>query len=170
LASDTRHERVASDWAQFFGVVKLAPGGLRVSPLAELERGVRLEAQGSAVIRRDGDAFVVPVGRGWRMSGRYAGQARRSHDVVLGAKRVYRERWRLELAVGMRALSIPKSAHIEHVAGNFVRRVEQKGQIIVIDSELRLSAGRVAVTAYPSWRRFCQQVDAHGSPLVLVAP
>ncbi len=169
LAEATRQDRLASDWGKFFGSVKLLQGQTRVGPLAQLERAVRLEVSGTAVVRRDGDAYVVPVGRGWRMSARFAGQIRRRQPVVLGAKRVYGESWKLTVPDGMRAVSVPKPARLESPLADYLRRVERKGRTIVVTSEMRMKAARVPVASYQAWRRFCQRVDAHGSPLILIA-
>ena len=130
---------------------------------------MRIEASGTTVVRRDGDAYVVPVGRGWRMSARFAGQSRRRQPVVLGAKRAYRESWKLTVPDGMRAVSVPKAARLESSLADYIRRVERKGRTIIVTSELTIKAARVPVTSYEAWRRFCQRVDAHGSPLILIA-
>jgi hypothetical protein len=131
--------------------------------LDDLEKAVEVRASIDVPhwARPDDDTLVMPaLGRDADMLRSYARLSARRHDLVLGYPWRQEERVTLALPPGFTVKRLPEARTVEAPFAKLVMKVEQRQSQVVVTATLEVDRHRIATTDYPSFRRFCADVDA----------
>jgi hypothetical protein len=168
-AEATRRERVAADLSALVGAVELEPDGLEASNLDDLEIPVTVGAKGKGNAARDGVAWSIPMGTRMAMVAAHAQLQTRTHPLVIGSPRIMRDSWTVTLPQNARILSQPKAVKYDTPLARYELTVETQGSKITVRTTLEIKRSRVQPDEYSAWRELCRNIDAAGSPRLLVA-
>lgn len=169
-SASTQRDRAAADVSALLGPVELSAGnrGMSVRHANDVERAIEVAIAGKAKAKPEADEWAIALGPRHRLLSRFAARPSRTHDLMLGPKRIYRESWTVELPAGFKPTSKPAPLKLETPFARFELKVSMEGATLVVDSELELRTPRIAPTDYAAWRAFCQAVEAASSPKLIV--
>jgi transglutaminase-like putative cysteine protease len=170
FAEGAQRERAARDLATDFGPVELAPRGVELNDLGDVEQPVHFRARGKAisVARKEGDTLSLPASPSLRLVAQFASLSTRQRDVVLPALTLRDEEWAVKIPAGMKVVAAPTPTAIDTAFGTLSVSVESTPGKVVIRSSLALKKARIVPIEYPAWRTFCEAVDrAFGQRVVV---
>jgi transglutaminase-like putative cysteine protease/Flp pilus assembly protein TadD len=146
-------------------LAELLPGtqvtGVDSGNLEDIEQRVTMRARGRAprFARQDGDILSVPLGRPEHMVRDYAPLPTRRLDVRTFAQWTTQDDWTVHLPPGAKIRNAPTSSKGSSPFGAYAVDVDSSGGALHVKTTVTLSATRVAVADYASFRTFCEEVD-----------
>jgi hypothetical protein len=132
---------------------------------------VEVEFLAPQAATRQGDRLAAETARPLDLTRRWARRSERRFALELGRPpHVIEEERLVAPAPGLRVVSVPAAASITSPFGSLAMDLERDGRDVRIRTRLVLAVDRVEPSDYPSFRRFCQQVDEALDRRVLLEP
>ncbi len=173
-AESTRRERLSAELAEEFSGLVIAPGptAIQAAGLDDIERDVSLtvHARAEQVARREGPYLSLAVTPSLRLTPSLASQSRRKQDLrLLGPPRLS-DVFEIRLPAGTRVVSAPNAISRSGPFGSYSLQVRETQGRVVVQTDLRLTGGRIHPGDYPAFQRFCAEVDSALGQRLLVGP
>lgn len=158
-AENSRRERFKR------ALVRVFPGAtlthLEFQSMADLESPVRYSF--SAVVPRFGtvqnNLLKIPLDGGLDLADQYARTPRRTHDLIVGPRRISSRKITFSIPKGHDIANLPHTARLDTDFGKLEMEIAREGDQIVIDRRFELSVHRVTTRDYPHFMKFCRAVD-----------
>ncbi|MEI6236217.1 MAG: DUF3857 domain-containing protein [Planctomycetota bacterium] len=110
---------------------------------------------------RSGDRLTFPsVFEPVNLTGRYATDARRTHDIELYVPWARKTVITYHFEPGLKIASLPEPQKIENSFGVYIRTLKQNGDTLIIDEFFEMPTTRIPVKDYEAFKAFCHKVDA----------
>jgi cellulose synthase operon protein C len=155
----TRKARVTEDLGGDLSGIEIGP--VETNDLNNLDQDVSIKTTGKMkqLVRREGDALVLPVGPKEFLVREYAPLATRKQTIRLSAQTTTVTEWKLTLPAGAKITLAPKSVAGQSAFGSYAVTVTTTGPNVTVRTQIALTKTRILPSEYAAFRKFCEEAD-----------